>query len=75
MGIVYLLTNEAMPGLVKIGKTKVGDPEVRIDQLYNTSVPVPFDCALAVEVDDQGEVEKALHKAFGPHRFNPKREE
>lgn len=25
-GIVYLLTNEAMPGLVKIGKTSRNDP-------------------------------------------------
>ena len=73
-GIVYLLTNEAMPGLVKIGKTDADDPQVRMDQLYNTSVPVPFECVLAKRVDDQDAVEKALHKAFGPDRFNPKRE-
>ena len=73
-GIVYLLTNEAMPGLVKIGKTGADDPQVRMDQLYNTSVPVPFECALAKKVDDQDAVEKALHTAFGPDRINPKRE-
>ena len=73
-GIVYLLTNEAMPGLVKIGKTTGDDPQVRMDQLYNTSVPVPFDCALAVRVEDPSGLEKALHTAFGPNRINPKRE-
>ena len=73
-GIVYLLTNEAMPGLVKIGKTTGDDPQVRMDQLYNTSVPVPFECALAVRVEDPSELEKALHTAFGPNRVNPKRE-
>ena len=73
-GIVYLLTNEAMPGLVKIGKTGADDPQVRMDQLYNTSVPVPYECALAMKVDDQDAVEKALHTAFGPDRINPKRE-
>ena len=73
-GIVYLLTNEAMPGLVKIGKTNADDPQVRMDQLYNTSVPVPFECVLAKKVDDQDAVEMALHKAFRPNRFNPKRE-
>ena len=73
-GIVYLLTNEAMPGLVKIGKTTGDDPQVRMDQLYNTSVPVPFECALAVRVEEPSELEKALHKAFGPDRVNPKRE-
>ena len=73
-GIVYLLINEAMPGLVKIGKTTRNDPQVRIDELYNTSVPVPFECALAVRVDNPSTVENALHKAFEPNRINPNRE-
>ena len=74
LGIVYLLTNEAMPGLVKIGKTKADDPQFRMDQLYNTSVPVPFECVLAVRVEDPDAVETALHKAFDPDRVNPRRE-
>lgn len=75
-GIVYVLTIEAMPGLVKIGRTTQDDPQVRMDQLYNgaTGVPVPFDCVLAVRVEDIRSVEKALHTAFGPQRINPKRE-
>ena len=73
-GIVYVLTNEAMPGLVKIGRTTQDDPRTRIDQLYNTSVPVPFDCVLAVRVNEPKSVEEALHRAFGPQRINPKRE-
>ena len=73
-GTVYVLTNEAMPGLVKIGKTKQGDPQVRMDQLYGTGVPVPFDCAMATVVDDLNAVEQALHTAFGPQRINPRRE-
>ena len=73
-GIVYLLINEAMPGFVKIGKTNRSDPKVRIDELYNTSVPVPFECVLAVKVEDPSEVESTLHKAFASNRINPKRE-
>ena len=73
-GIVYLLTNEAMPGLVKIGKTTNDDPQVRMDQLYNTSVPVPFTCELALQVKNPGKVEQALHRAFDPYRVNPRRE-
>lgn len=75
-GIVYVLTNEAMPGLVKIGRTTQDDPQVRMDQLYNgaSGVPVPFDCVLAMRVKDIKSVEKALHTAFGPQRINPKRE-
>ena len=73
-GIVYLLTNEAMPGLVKIGKTVDNDPQGRIDKLYTSGVPVPFKCTLAKRVDDQDAVEQALHRVFRPDRFNPKRE-
>ena len=72
-GVVYLLTNPAMPDLVKIGKTS-NAAEVRMDSLYTTGVPVPFECAKAVEVEDIHKVEKALHIAFGPQRINPKRE-
>ncbi len=73
-GIVYLLINEAMPGFVKIGKTTRSDPQVRIDELYNTSVPVPFECVLAVWVENPAELEGALHKAFASNRINPSRE-
>jgi len=73
-GIVYLLINEAMPGFVKIGRTNRTDPQVRIDELYNTSVPVPFECVLAVKVTNPSEVEETLHKAFASNRINPNRE-
>ena len=49
--IVYLLTNEAMPGLVKIGMTAKIVTQIRIDQFYDSSVPVPFECVLAIRVD------------------------
>lgn len=72
--IVYLLTNPAMPGLVKIGYTNQDDAHVRIAQLYSTGVPVPFEIKFVCRVDNAEEVEKALHIAFGPNRINPKRE-
>ena len=51
--IVYALTNPAMPGLVKIGKTSRDDPQARMKELYNSSgVPLPFECVIAVEVED-----------------------
>lgn len=72
--IVYVLTNPAMPGLVKIGKTTQVDLSTRLSQLYTTGVPVPFECAYACEVDDCTKVERAFHTAFGGQRVNPKRE-
>ena len=72
--IVYVLTNPAMLGLVKIGKTTQLEVEDRMKQLFSTGVPVPFDCAFACQVKDAAEVERALHFAFGDHRINPNRE-
>lgn len=73
-GIIYILTNKAMPDLVKIGVTTKRDPNTRFNELYNTSVPFPFDCACAIEVDDCGNIERAFHLAFGDCRVNPNRE-
>lgn len=72
--IVYILTNPAMPGLVKIGRTDNTDANIRIAQLYTTGVPVPFTLEYACKVSNPDEVERALHIAFGPQRTNPKRE-
>ena len=63
-----------MPGFVKIGNTTRKDPRVRIDELYNTSVPVSFECVLAVRVENPAEIEGALHKAFASNRINSNRE-
>jgi hypothetical protein len=73
-GIVYVLSNPAMPGLVKIGMTSRDKIDDRLKELFNTSVPVPFDCEFACKVDDCEKVEKALHIAFGPSRVHPQRE-
>lgn len=72
--IVYVLTNPAMPGLVKIGKTDQSNPETRVSQLYTTGVPVPFSIEYACRVPNSTEVETALHRAFDPQRINPRRE-
>ena len=72
--IVYVLTNAAMPGLIKIGITRAGEVGDRIKQLDTTSMPLPFECFYAAEVSDAGKVEKAIHKAFGDHRVRMNRE-
>ncbi len=74
LSVVYVLTNPAMPGMVKIGRTSQDDTKTRIDQLYTTGVPVPFKLEFVCKVPNSEEVEKALHLAFAPHRVNPKRE-
>ena len=75
-GIVYLLTNPVMPGLVKIGMTTREDIDARMKELYSTGVPVPFECQFACRVKkaDCAKIETALHTAFSPQRINANRE-
>ena len=73
-GIVYILTNPAMKGLVKIGMTTREEVSIRMGELYSTGVPVPFECSFAGRVADVKAVERAFHIAFGPYRINPNRE-
>ena len=70
--IVYVLSNEAMPNLVKIGIAT--DINERMRQLYSTGVPLPFNCEYAGIVENASEVEKALHFAFGHNRLHDRRE-
>lgn len=72
--IIYILTNEAMPGYVKIGKTSTSF-EQRIRELSaSTSIPLPFTCFYACIVRDSAFVEHQLHDAFDNNRINPRRE-
>lgn len=75
-GIVYVLINPSMPGLVKIGMTTRDNLDTRMRELYGTGVPVPFECAYAckVKTSDCTKIEKALHTAFAPNRINANRE-
>lgn len=76
LGIVYVLTNEAMPGMVKIGMTNRNDMKSRLNELYTTGVPLPFTCEYACRVPKARlqAIEKALHAAFAPDRVNASRE-
>lgn len=72
--VIYILTNEAMPGYVKIGKTN-NNLEQRVRELSaSTSVPLPFTVFYACTVKNAQFVEHQLHDAFDDNRVNPKRE-
>ena len=71
-GIVYILSNPSLPGLVKIGQTI--NLQQRLSQLFNTSVPTPFKCVYAKKVQNYKEVERKLHKGLNKDRINPNRE-
>lgn len=72
-GWLYLLTNPAMPGLVKIGMT-TRSPEERAQELASTGVPMPFHVAAAWPVDDVRAAERDAHAALARYRVNDARE-
>lgn len=76
-GIVYVLSNVAMPGYIKIGYTggnSAKDVQDRMKQLDSSGVPRSFDCEYAAVVTDCAQVEKAIHTAFGDFRVRQNRE-
>ena len=71
-GVIYILSNPAMPGLVKLGKTT--NLPARLKSLYSTGVPVPFRCVFAKRVGNYHEVERKLYAGLRSHRENENRE-
>ncbi|MBU0996911.1 MAG: GIY-YIG nuclease family protein [Firmicutes bacterium] len=60
--LVYLLSNESIPGWVKIGRTNAINR--RLKELYNTSVPLPFRIEDKIETQSSEEsriLEKSIH--------------
>lgn len=62
IGFVYMLRNEAMPGLFKVGCTD-RSPSERARQLSTaTGVPKPFEVMCYAEFPDAQRIEQAIHK-------------
>jgi len=67
------MLNPAMPGVVKIGRTR-DQTKARARQLYSTGVPREFVVLWQEFVHDSDEVEGELHDRFKALRINPRRE-
>mgnify|MGYP001223699850 CR=1 FL=1 len=73
MKTVYILTNQAMPGIIKIGFTD-NSVEQRMKELDKTATPIPFECYYAKRIDKAEFVEKKMHEAFDEFRIRDNRE-
>lgn len=69
---MYILTNEAMPDYIKIGKTN--SVSRRIQDLDWTNIPLPFQCYYAAKVKDSNFAEHQIHAAFSENRVRSNRE-
>jgi DNA repair exonuclease SbcCD ATPase subunit len=71
-GHVYIISNIGSFGenVYKIGLTRRLDPEERVKELGDASVPFSFDIHAMISSDDAPALEGRLHKAFNAHRVN-----
>jgi Domain of unknown function (DUF4041)/Meiotically up-regulated gene 113 len=71
-GHVYVLSNIGSFGehVYKIGMTRRLNPQDRVDELGDASVPFAFDVHAMIKADDAPSLEKALHELFHLRRLN-----
>lgn len=71
-GYVYIISNVGSFGenVYKIGTTRRLDPQVRVDELSNASVPFKYDVHAMIFSDDAFELEYNLHQIFDKNRVN-----
>ena len=72
-GYVHILSNESMPGLVKIGRS-ISSGRNRAKEIYQTGVPTPFKLEFELYCDDCVELEHIVHQRLERNRPNPNRE-
>ena len=74
MGYVYILQNDSMPGLLKIGKTARNSRERAKELSSSTSVPTPFRVVFELSSDRYEILEREVHNKLSRHRVGDNRE-
>lgn len=71
-GYVYIISNIGAFGenVYKIGMTRRLDPQERVDELGDASVPFNFDVHAMIFTEDAPGLETALHNAFESRKLN-----
>jgi len=71
-GHVYVLSNIGSfgEGVYKVGMTRRLDPQDRVRELGDASVPFPFDVHMMISSNDAPALENALHRALHRGRLN-----
>ena len=72
VGHVYVISNIGAFGsdVFKIGMSRRENPQHRVDELGDASVPFPFDVHMMIKCDDAPALESALHHTFRSQRVN-----
>jgi hypothetical protein len=73
IGFIYVMSNPAYPGSVKIGQTRK-DPEERRKELGTTGVLQDFVLEYRALTEDYESLEKEIHKSLAKYRVRDDRE-
>lgn len=73
VGYVYVMTNEHIPNLIKIGMT-TRTPDERSSELSSTGVPGRWSVEYSIFVPNCEKIEKKVHKALKEFRLSEDRE-
>lgn len=68
MGYVYILQNDSMPGLLKIGKTARNSRERAKELSKSTGVPTPFRVVFDLSSDRYEILEREVHSKLARYR-------
>lgn len=74
IGFVYILTNEYMPDVYKVGCTERSPHERASEISKGTGVPAPFEVLCYIEIDNFQNVERELHAWLKQFRISEARE-
>lgn len=72
-GYVYILVNQSMPGMIKIGRT-LRDSRERARELHTTGVPTPFEVVYEVFVEEHELVEERFKREMDAYKVAHNRE-
>lgn len=73
-GFIYIMSNQAFPDLLKIGKSKKDPTQDRVAELNQTGVPEPFRVEYYAFVENEDALENLTHQHLSAKRPNKKRE-
>ena len=74
IGYVYILENDSMPGLIKIGKTSRDSIERAKELSATTGVPTPFKVAFELPSEKYEKLEREMHGRLADYRVASNRE-
>ena len=74
IGFVYILTNDYMPDVYKVGCTERSPHERAAELSRSTGVPYPFEVLCYMEIADFQREEKRIHDWLASYRISAQRE-